>query len=84
MADNDVDRLREVAAYEARVVEAQVMDLPRLGHKRRLILQDSIERLRTVACGGNVDYTFSYRGDGPARELEALQAQRSDRDKLLD
>lgn len=80
----ELQRLREVAAYEARVVEAQLMDIARLGKHRRLILLDSIERLRRAALGDDLDYSHSYRGDGPGRELAALQAQRSDRSKVLD
>lgn len=76
-----LQELREVAAFEARVVEAQLMDISRLGATRREILLGSIERLRVAATGGSPDYGQSSPF-GRRRELEALVAQRSDRDVL--
>ena len=72
-----VEDLEAVCAYEARVVEAQTMDVKALSEKRRTIVERSIGRLRTAALGpvDQRDYASSFKG--LYHELRCLQRERS-------
>lgn len=56
---DEVFRLRRALAYEARVVEAQTLDLKALGKGRRGHLEDCIERMQLAALG---DSELAYAG----------------------
>ena len=56
---DEVFRLRRALAYEARVVEAQTLDLKALGKGRRGHLEDCIERMQLAALG---DSEIAYAG----------------------
>lgn len=51
--EGHVERLREAMAYEARVIEAQTLDLKSLSKGRRKILATQVERMRAVALGAD-------------------------------
>lgn len=55
---DEIYALRRALAYEARVVEAQTMDMTRLGKGRRHHLERSIMRM-TQAARGDVDVAYA-------------------------
>jgi hypothetical protein len=67
---NQVDYLKRVVAYEARVIEAQTMDLKSLSKSRRRVLEASIVAMRRVAIDEPTD---RYSDVGAYRELENLK-----------
>lgn len=70
--DEAVQELREALAYEARVVEAQTLDVAALGKGRRRHLEQAVERMRAVALGAE----HPKRGSrGFESELRALASR---------
>lgn len=66
-----VDYLLSVVAYEARVIEAQTLDLASLAKGRRKVLAESVESMREVATHGqSVRYGYPAR-----RELDLLRRE---------
>lgn len=70
---NEVEYLYRVIAYEARVIEAQTMDLKSLAKSRRGVLQDSITAMRRVVLGQD---TMRYSDVGSYSELKNLREGR--------
>jgi hypothetical protein len=63
------DELRRTLAYEARVVEAQTLDVKALGKGRRAILEQEVERMRAVALGDEHPKRWS---SGFRKELDLI------------
>lgn len=67
----EVDYLKSVIAYEARVIEAQTLDLKSLAKCRRKVLEGSVESMREVVqTGQSLRYGYPAR-----RELELLRKE---------
>jgi hypothetical protein len=68
--------LEQALACEARIVEAQVLDLKSLSGSRRRVLTESVAAMRRVAVGGT---DSRYFGRSTEREMRALHeaAQRT-------
>jgi hypothetical protein len=65
-----VEHLRAAMAYEARVVEAQTLDVKALGKGRRRVLAEQVQRMRRVALGAPHDKRWS---SGFRTELSELE-----------
>lgn len=74
VAAREIERLRESLAYNARVIEAQTLDLKALSNRRRDILTDTVEHMRSEALGH-----VAHRTDSARRELDALKRREVDR-----
>lgn len=70
----EVQALRTILAYEARVVEAQTLDLKALGKGRREQLEACVGRMRSAVLSGaeRTLYSTNYLHD-PSRELKNLE-----------
>lgn len=64
---DEIYALRRALAYEARVVEAQTLDISRLGKNRREHLERAIERMQHAARGA---VSIAYAGTS-RRSLES-------------
>ncbi len=69
-AENRVAYLERVIAYEARVIEAQTLDLKSLAKCRRRALEGSVEAMRAVVTEGHHD---RYSDNGAHNELDKLR-----------
>lgn len=67
---NRVEYLERVIAYEARVIEAQTLDLTKLAKCRRTVLEGSVEAMRQVVTEGHHD---RYADNGAYKELDNLR-----------
>lgn len=68
--------LEQALACEARIVEAQALDLKSLSGSRRRVLTESVAAMRRVAVGGT---DSRYFGRSAEREMRTLheEAQRT-------
>jgi len=74
VAAREIERLRESLAYNARVIEAQALDLKSLSNRRKMFLADAVERMRAEALGH-----VAHRDGAARRELDSLKRRESDR-----